>query len=155
MTENQQYIDTLNQLLKGEFMAIRIYNQTKGTQGDEQVYHMLYQFETDHRRHARQLADRIKHLGGEPEISTGAIGFMANVTGKINSLRGPKHLLQQVYDGEAKGVHAYEDRVDELDSDSQQLVRKLIQEDHDHLRLFKERMKRRRANIRYTMLTPY
>lgn len=62
------------------------------------------------------------------------------MSAKINALRGPSHLLKQVYDGEDKGVHAYEDRIDELDSESQELVSEIMSEDHDHLKFFKERM---------------
>lgn len=48
-------------------------------------------------------------------------GTMANMAAKLNALRGPSHLLKQVYDGEDKGVHAYEERMDELDPESQEL----------------------------------
>ena len=45
-------IDTLNELLKGEHMAIHIYDKTKEMQEDSQVADMLSQFEQDHERHA-------------------------------------------------------------------------------------------------------
>lgn len=137
---NQYHIDTLNELLKGELMAMNIYKETDDLQGDEQVMGMLDQFANDHQEHARLLADRIRELGGTPVTSTGVAGTMAGLSSKINALRGPSHLLKQVYDGEDKGVHAYEDRVDGLDPESQELVRGIMRTDHDHLKLFKERM---------------
>mgnify|MGYP002411140049 CR=1 FL=1 len=140
VASNQHHIDTLNELLKGELMAIDIYREAENMQGDEQVMVMLEQFAKDHEEHARILADRVRDLGGTPVTSTGMAGAMAGMSSKINALRGPSHLLQQVYDGEDKGVHAYEDRIDELDPQSQDLVNEIMSVDHDHLKVFKERM---------------
>lgn len=137
---HQHSIDTLNELLKGELMAMDIYQETEDMQGDVQVMEMLKQFAKDHQEHAQLLADRIKELGGTPIEDTGMAGTMAGMSSKINALRGPSHLLEQVYAGEDKGVHAYEDRIDELDPESQAIVRKIMSKDHDHLKLFKERM---------------
>jgi len=137
---NQYRIDTLNELLKGELMAMNIYQETDDIQGDEQVMAMLDQFAEDHQEHAKLLANRIRELGGTPVESTGMAGAMAQMSSKFNALRGPAHLLKQVYDGEDKGVHAYEDRIDELDPESQDLVKTMMSTDHDHLKLFKERM---------------
>ncbi len=66
--------------------------------------------------------------------------MMANLTSIINAIRGPKHLLKQVYDGEDKGVHAYEDRLNQLDPTSQEAIRQMMNEDHEHLKWFKARM---------------
>ena len=141
----KQQIDTLNELLKGEHMAINIYEKVKGIQQDEQVAQMLSTFEQDHQRHAEQLAHRITELGGEPKESTGLSGIMADINSVINSLRGPEELLKQVYSGEDKGIHAYEDRIDEIDSVSQEIVRKIMKEDHEHLKWFKARMEEEKA----------
>lgn len=140
MPDNQQYIDTLNELLKGELMAMNIYKETDDMQGDEQVMVMLDGFAQDHQEHAELLSNRIRELGGTPIESAGMAGTMADVSSKINALMGPSHLLKQLYDGEDKGVHSYEDRIDELDPESQQLVKEIMSTDHDHLKLFKERM---------------
>ena len=145
MVNTQHRIDTLNELLKGELMAMEIYKETENLQGDEQVTMMLQQFARDHEEHARLLAERIRELGGTPVASTGMAGAMAGISSKINALRGPSHLLKQVYDGEDKGVHAYEDRIDELDFQSQELVSAIMSKDHDHLKLFKERMETEKA----------
>lgn len=139
MTEGHE-IDTINELLVGEHMAIHVYNKTKGLQQDPQVADMLSRFESDHKRHAEQLTQRIKDLGGYPNASTGFSGIMANLTSVINAIRGPKHLLKQVYDGEDKGVHAYEDRLNQLDSATQDVIKQIMNEDHEHLKWFKARM---------------
>lgn len=143
--ETEHSIDTLNELLKGEHMAINIYDRTKGMQEDARVADMLSQFEQDHKRHADQISQRIKDLGGSPDDKTGISGVMADVMSMINSLRGPEQLLKQVYDGEDKGIHAYEDRIDEIDPTSQAVVRQIMQEDHEHLKWFKARMEQEKS----------
>lgn len=137
---NRQCIDTLAELLKGEYMAINIYDKTKELQKDAQVEEMLEKFEKDHKRHAQLLSQRIEELGGTPETETGFPGVMSNITGMVNSIRGPEHLLKQVYDGEDKGIYAYEERLDQLDPVSQYVIRGIMQEDHEHLKYFKSRM---------------
>ena len=139
-SEQLSYIDTLNELLKGELMAMRIYQETNALQGDENVRAMLQQFAADHEEHARLLAQRIRELGGIPETEAGLAGTMAGIWARINALRGPSQLLQQIYTGEDNGVHAYEDRIDELDPQSQELVSEIMSTDHDHLKRFQERM---------------
>ncbi|HHT90870.1 MAG: DUF2383 domain-containing protein [Bacillota bacterium] len=140
MPNKQRCIDTLNELLKGELMAMEIYAETDDIQGDQQVMGMLDQFARDHKEHAQLLADRIRELGGTPVTGTGMAGAMVGLASKINALRGPAHLLKQLYDGEDKGIHAYEDRIDELDPRSQNLVQGIMSADHDHLKFFKARM---------------
>ena len=65
----------------------------------------------------------------------------------INSIRGPKHLLEQVYDGEDKGIHAYEDRLNSLDPASQDRVKQIMEEDHEHLKWFKARMEKEKSEL--------
>ncbi len=137
---NKQYIDTLNELLKGEHMAIQVYERTKNLQGDNQVKNMLNGFAKDHQRHIDLLSQRIQELGGVPQKNLGFPGLMVDVTSMINSIQGPSHLLKQLYDGEDKGIHAYEDRIDELDPVSQYVVKGIMVEDHEHLKFFKARM---------------
>lgn len=138
-------VDTLKELLKGEMMAVNTYGKAKDWQKDEQVADMFARFHYDHKRHAEQLANRIIELGGAPEFSTGFAGIMSDLNTRYKSLRGPKHVMKQIYDGEDKGVHAYEDRIDELDSSSKDLVRKIMGEDHDHLKYFKSRFEEEKA----------
>lgn len=143
--DNKENIDTLQELLKGEHMAIHIYDKTKNIQGDGQVMEMLGKFQQEHQKHAEQLSNRIKELGGQPNEGTGMAGMMAGVSSVINSIRGPEELLKQVYDGEDKGIHSYEDRVDDLDPVSQELVRTIMSEDHEHLKFFKARMEKEKV----------
>ncbi|MGI6145764.1 MAG: DUF2383 domain-containing protein [Clostridia bacterium] len=141
----QQTIEKLNELLKGERMAIQVYDRTKKLQQDTQVANMLNTFESDHKKHAEMLSERIRELGGDPEVTTGFPGMMADIMSVINSIRGPHQLLEQVYDGEDKGIHAYEERLNQLDRDSQVIIRQIMNEDHEHLKWFKVRMEKEKS----------
>jgi len=143
--EIQHQIDTLNEMLKGEHMAIHIYDKTKEIQQDEQIAQTLAKFEEDHQRHAHQLAQRIVDLGGQPKASTGFTGIMADINSVINSFQGLEEFLTQIYNGEDKGIHAYEDRIDEIDPVSQGIVKQIMREDHEHLKWFKTRMEKEKA----------
>jgi Domain of unknown function (DUF2383). len=139
MSSSQQ-IETLNELLKGEHIAIDIYVKTKGLQKDVQVAEMLANFENDHKQHAELLKKRINDLGGIPKGGTGLSGIMANLAATVNSYRGPEQLLKHLYEGEDDGIHAYEDRIDKLDQVSQDIVRQITTEEHEHLKQFEARM---------------
>jgi predicted thioredoxin/glutaredoxin len=52
--------------------------------------------------------------------------------------------MKQIFDGEDKGIHAYEDRISDLDPESRDMVRAIMQEDHDHLKYFQSRFERKR-----------
>lgn len=138
--EKQEIIDTLNELLQGEHMAIHIYDKTKYLQGDDQVKNMLQRFQQDHERHASQLSQRIQELGGEPIASTGLSGTMSNIMGMVNAIRGPEHLIEQVYQGEDMGFYAYEKRLYKVDPESQELLRNIMWEDNEHLSYFRQRI---------------
>ena len=86
------------------------------------------------------MTQRIRELGGIHETETGFAVTMAGIWAIIYALRGPAQLLLQFYAGEDKGIHAYEDRFDELDPQSLQLVSEIMSADHDHLKHFQERM---------------
>lgn len=150
--EQEHLIDTLNELLKGEQMAIHIYSRTKKLQEDAQVAPMLARFEQDHKLHAKELTKMVKELGGEPNAKLGMPGLMANVMSFINSLRGPEHLLRQVYDGEDKGVNAYLERLEKLDPVHQAKVKQMLEEDHNHLKWFKDRMEEEKKERRKQIL---
>lgn len=145
--ETEKQIDTLNELLKGEHMAIHIYDKTKGLQRDDQIAAMLTKFQHDHQRHAEQLTQRIKVLGGTPDAGTGLAGIMADVSAVIDTLKGNEDFLTHIYNGEDKGIHAYEDRFDEIDVTSKGIVKQIMEEDHEHLKWFKSRMEKEKSEF--------
>ncbi|MDD2235107.1 MAG: ferritin-like domain-containing protein [Desulfitobacteriaceae bacterium] len=147
MSSSRQ-IETLNELLKGEHIAIDIYDKTKGLQKDVQVAEILADFENDHKQHAELLKKRINDLGGIPRSGTGLSGIMANLAATVNSYRGPGQLVKYLYEGEDDGLRTYEEHIKDFDQVSQDLVRQIITEEHEHLKKFEARMEQEEKEVR-------
>jgi bacterioferritin (cytochrome b1) len=116
-------IQTLNELLQGEHMAI---------QGYESVLPFLKEdtrkeiggILRDHKQHAFEIADRITSLGGIPKESTGMAGTMSQAKLKIEGMaRDERSMLKKLYDGEDQGIAAVEKIVKgDLDETSREMV---------------------------------
>jgi len=130
-------VNELNAILKGEHMAIGAYERLIGDCQDEKVRNELKRFQQDHIRHAGELAQRIRTLGGQPYGGTGFAGLMASAKGLVESAtgKGTADVLRRAYDGEDKGIAMAEEIVKgDLDDESCGLVKRILGEDHDHLR---------------------
>ncbi len=128
-------IKTLNELLKGEHMAIKGYESVLPYLS-ESCRKEISSIIRDHKEHALEIADRITQLGGIPEESTGIAGAMSQMKLKAESMvRDEKSILTKLYDGEDQGIAAVE-KVSEgdLDRTSMEMVRKILRTDHDHLK---------------------
>ncbi|HHT65440.1 MAG: DUF2383 domain-containing protein [Caldicoprobacterales bacterium] len=128
-------VKTLNELLRGEHMAIQSYESVLPSLKEDtrkQIGGIL----KDHKQHALELADRITALGGVPEEATGIAGMMSQAKLKIESkVRDEKSILRKLYDGEDQGIAAVENIIrGDLDSTSREMVDKILRTDHDHLK---------------------
>ena len=80
-------VKTLNELLRGEHMAIQSYESVLPSLKEDtrkQIGGIL----KDHKQHALELADRITALGGVPEEATGIAGMMSQAKLKIEQGTG-------------------------------------------------------------------
>ncbi|MDD2498679.1 MAG: DUF2383 domain-containing protein [Desulfitobacteriaceae bacterium] len=131
-------ISIFNQILKGEHMAIDIYDSYINNLEDEGLRENLQTFQQDHKNHAMKLSKYIQDLGGTPQESRGVTGVMARTMGKANSFfkQEPEEILTELYSGEDKGIA----KVVELtegklgNEKSKGLVEEIISKDHDHLK---------------------
>jgi len=128
-------VKTLNELLKGEHMAIHAYESVMPALNEEtrkQIGDIL----KDHKEHAAELAERIISLGGIPDESTGMVGMMSQAKLKAESkIRDEKSMIRKLYDGEDQGIAAVEKVIKgDLDSTSRELADKILRTDHDHLK---------------------
>ncbi|NLK88216.1 MAG: DUF2383 domain-containing protein [Clostridiaceae bacterium] len=128
-------IKTLNELLKGEHMAIRGYESAMPYLS-ENTRKEISGIIRDHKEHALEISDRITKLGGMPVESTGMAGAMSQIMLKAEGLvQDEKSMLTKLYDGEDQGIAAVE-KVSEgdLDKTSMEMVQKMLRTDHDHLK---------------------
>ncbi|MCX7923387.1 MAG: PA2169 family four-helix-bundle protein [Clostridia bacterium] len=131
-------INELNAVFKGEQMAVEAYERLIYDLKDETVKKELQDIQKDHRRHASELADRIQTLGGKAEYGTGVSGLMADMKMAVQNASNNHDTLQilkQAYDGEDKGIAKVEEIIKgDLDDESLSIVKKLLSEDHEHLK---------------------
>jgi bacterioferritin len=128
-------IKTLNELLKGEHMAVQSYESvmpylTENTRKE------ISDIIRDHKQHALEISDRITKLGGIPVESTGMAGVMSQMKLKAESMvQDEKNMLMKLYDGEDQGIAAVEEvSRGDLDETSMEMVKKMLRTDHDHLK---------------------
>jgi len=128
-------IKTLNELLRGEHMAIGSYESVLPTFQHQQTREEVNNILRDHKQHAIEITDRIISLGGIPKESTGVAGVMSQTKLKAEGVfRSEKSMLEKLYDGEDQGIAIVEQIIKgDLDSTSLEMVQKILSTDHDHL----------------------
>jgi bacterioferritin len=128
-------IKTLNELLKGEHMAVKGYESVMPYLS-ENTRKEISGIIRDHKEHALELSDRITKLGGMPVESTGIAGFMSQMKLKAEGLvQDEKSMLMELYDGEDQGIAAAEKvSKGDLDKTSMEMLQKILSTDHDHLK---------------------
>ncbi|MBM7614988.1 DUF2383 domain-containing protein [Alkaliphilus hydrothermalis] len=132
---NEPNIKTLNEILKGEHMAIEGYETVLSTIEDHQLKTRLNGILEDHKRHAMEITNRIYKLGGDPKESTGMVGVMADMKLKLEGMVSRNHvMLHELYQGEKQGIEAVKKTIKgDLDTDSLRLVQEMIETDTRHL----------------------
>jgi bacterioferritin len=128
-------IKTLNELLKGEHMAVQSYESVMPYLA-ENTRKEISEIIRDHKQHALEISDRITKLGGIPVESTGMAGVMSQMKLKAESMvQDEKNMLMKLYDGEDQGIAAVEEvSRGDLDETSMEMVKKMLRTDHDHLK---------------------
>lgn len=130
-------IDTLNDLLKGEEMAINSYAKLIAETTDETLKKEFKEIQKEHNEHARLISERILDLGGTPRQGTGMAGVMADVKYAFETMNGRSNheILKDAWHGEDQGVAMSEKIADDkLDEESKKLLHDIIQHDHKHIK---------------------
>lgn len=133
---DNKHLDTLNELLKGEEMAITSYSRFIQEARDEDLKNKLKEIQKDHNKHSQLLTERIIELGGTPKYGLGMTGVMADVKYAFESMggRSDHDILKSAKVGEDQGVAMAEKVAHEkLDEKSMKLVHDIMQVDHDHI----------------------
>ena len=139
-TEEETVI--LNKILKGETMAVDIYDQYSEQLEDQNMNNLLQQFKQDHQNHAEMISERIKNLGAEPQTNTGMTGLISKTMMEIGDLLGGRSsdqdILKKVYEGEDMGINQVEENLQtKLSSENQELITNILETDKQHLEQLK------------------
>ena len=136
----------LNSLLRGEISACETYRMAidKVSHSDPvpmDNVSILREIQSQHDRAAQELRQRITQLGGKPSDSSGAWGAWAQTVQGAMNLFGDTSALKSLKEGEEHGLKDYKQALDDLDSDSQQLIAsQLIPRQEHHLSLINQLM---------------
>lgn len=120
-------------------MAIHAYDNYIKDIEDEKIKSAFQNLQKDHKQHALLIAERIQNLGGIPANDVGMKGKMAEIVQKMTG--GTKELTSIIKDaiaGEQRGIKASEEILrGQLDEESLQLVKKVLNNDRKHIELLK------------------
>jgi len=133
----QQTIQALNEVLKGEQMAIQSYSQFIREVKNPEIKETFKEIQNDHNRHMEKISQRILDLGGRPSYGTGLAGLMADAKHGIESMKERKdhEIVREAFEGEDKGVTAVEKlRQGKLDDESMKLIHSLMDTEHQHIK---------------------
>lgn len=137
----EREIEVLNKILKGEYMAIGVYDTLASNLPAGSVREDLSSIQKDHERHAQVLTDYIKKQGEEPIASAGMAGSMAEMMSKVKTIVKPdeQDIIRQLYDGEDQGLAKavqYAER--NLGPEARSLVEQIFSDEHDHLKTLEQ-----------------
>lgn len=125
-------IESLNQLLQGEYMAVESFNNFISKLEDENVKQAFKEVQKQHRENIDKLASYIQDIGGQPEENLGMKGKMADI--KINMDLGSKadtnEIIEKAIEGETQGVNMAEKVLrGDLDERSRDIAGEILQKD--------------------------
>jgi bacterioferritin len=103
-------IQSLNELLQGEYMALESFNMFISKLEDENVKNTFQEIQKQHRRNIDTLASYIQDIGGYPQENLGMKGKMADI--KISMDLGSKadtaEIIKKAIEGETRGINMAE-----------------------------------------------
>lgn len=129
-------IKELNAFLKGEHMAIHVYEKYMENINDPNIKSELQKIQIDHKQHAIRLAERIQNLGGHPCSDVGVAGEIGQIISGIRGInkKDTKSIVMQAYTGEKNGIQMADELVKgDLDDQSRTLVNDILDVDRGHL----------------------
>lgn len=132
---DKKIVKELNAYLKGEYMAIKAYENFIQRIKDPSMKLELQKIQKDHKQHAVKVTDRIRSLGGSPVKGAGLMGTMSDVKNLVKrNSDDTNFILKDAGRGEYRGIRMAEEVVKgDLDAESQKLIKGLLEEDRSHV----------------------
>jgi uncharacterized protein (TIGR02284 family) len=136
MTENQNTIDMLNKLLRGEIAATETYQQAMTKVGQQPGARSLQQIRDEHRTAANTLRQHVHEHGGKPDQGSASWGAFAKAVAGTAKLFGNAAALKALKEGEERGIKDYEEALNDqsLPADCRELIRaSLLPQTRSHI----------------------
>jgi uncharacterized protein (TIGR02284 family) len=137
MLATKDTIDQLNSLLRGEISATETYTLALEKLPNDVTLEEIRRLRDDHRSAANTWRQHIHQFGGEPVQGSGAWGLFAKATQGVATIFGKEAVLKTLKEGEERGLTDYENALkkEDLPLECQQLIRTLIPQTQEHVRL--------------------
>lgn len=132
-------VKELNAFLKGRYMGIRVYEHFIQKLNDPTVKKQFQAIQQEHKLHAQKVAERIQNLGGVPVDDEGLVGSVQGFISKFTLPDTTEGIIETASKGEDHyAVHLSEEIVKgDLDPESLQLVKDILNKDRLHVELLK------------------
>lgn len=134
---HQNDIEQLNRFLKDEKAAVETYQQCVEKMDDAEIASELVALQKSHQQRASLLSNKIKELGGSPELESGMWGSFARMVEGGAKAFGKKSALAALEEGEDMGRDNYESKSKNLSPECQSFIKSTIlpeqRRSHDEL----------------------
>jgi len=133
---DSETLDSLNQLLQGEYMAVESFNNFISKLEDERVKKVFQEVQQQHRDNIAKLAGYIQDIGGRPDENLGMKGKMGEI--KVNmdlgSAADTAKIIEKAIEGETLGVNMAEKVVrSKLDDKTRDIVGEILHKDRQSI----------------------
>jgi len=137
---NTKTIESLNQLLQGEYMAVESFNNFISKLEDENVKQVFKEAQKQHRENIGKLASYIQEIGGKPNENLGLKGKMGEIKLNLNlgASTDANEIIKKAIEGETKGVNMAEKVLrGDLDERSRDIAGEILHEDRKSIEKIK------------------
>lgn len=121
-TSNEQSVDALNELLRGEISAVETYRQAMVKLNESGNRVQIQDCHLSHEQRVAKLRDQVRRAGGTPSEGSGAWGALAKLIEGGATVFGDKAAVAALEEGEDHGLKLYRDNIHKLDLAARQLV---------------------------------
>lgn len=136
MENKVELINSLNELLQGEYMAIESFNNFINRLEDNKNKTTFQNIQKQHRKNTEILASYIQNVGGRPDENLGMKGTMGDI--KLNMELGSSfdhEVISKAIEGETKGVNMAEKVLrGNLDNESRNVAGEILQYDRESIK---------------------
>ncbi|KNF08929.1 protein of unknown function DUF2383 [Gottschalkia purinilytica] len=140
MSNDLETIESLNELLKGEYMAIDSFNNFISRIEDKNVKDCFKEIQKQHRENIEKLASYIQDIGGQPDENIGMKGKMGKMMLNIDlgSKADTAEIIEKAIEGETKGINMAEKILrGNLDDKSRDIAGEILQKDRKSIEKLK------------------
>lgn len=136
-TPNEETIDKLNSLLRGEMSAVETYRQALEKVSNEPGSEKVREMSSNHKKAVDELKSEIARLGGKPSTDSGAWGSFAKSVEGTAKVFGNTAALKALKEGEEHGLDEYQEALKDEDINQDiknKIANKYIPQQEKHVR---------------------